>query len=155
MDKYRILIVDDEPDNLALLYRTLRGKYEIAKSTSPIAALDMMKNEYFHCILSDHKMPEMDGVEFLKRTYEISPNTMRLLVTAYTDAGILIDAINYAKIYRYIKKDTSFIESHTGLEDTLIEKEILAYCIKQHKKMDKLLFGKKAIRPDQVVPIGA
>lgn len=104
MDKYRILIVDDEPDNLALLYRTLRGKYEIAKSTSPIAALDMMKNEYFHCILSDHKMPEMDGVEFLKRTYEISPNTMRLLVTAYTDAGILIDAINYAKIYRYIKK---------------------------------------------------
>lgn len=104
MDKYRILIVDDEPDNLALLYRTLRGKYEIAKSTSPIAALDMMKSEYFHCILSDHKMPEMDGVEFLKRTYEISPNTMRLLVTAYTDAGILIDAINYAKIYRYIKK---------------------------------------------------
>lgn len=104
MDKYKILIVDDEPDNLALLYRTLRGKYEIAKSTSPLAALEMLKNESFQCILSDHKMPEMDGVEFLKRTCEISPDTMRLLVTAYTDAGILIDAINYAKIYRYIKK---------------------------------------------------
>ena len=49
-------------------------------------------------------MPEMDGVEFLKRSYDIAPDTMRLLVTAYTDAGILIDAINYAKIYRYIKK---------------------------------------------------
>lgn len=104
MDKYKILIVDDEPDNLALLYRTLRGKYNIAKSTSPLTALEMMKEEHFNCILSDHKMPEMDGVEFLKRSYEISPNTMRLLVTAYTDAGILIDAINYAKIYRYIKK---------------------------------------------------
>lgn len=104
MDKYKILIVDDEPDNLALLYRTLRGQYEIAKSTSPVMALEMLKNEHFHCILSDHKMPEMDGVEFLKRSYEISPDTMRLLVTAYTDAGILIDAINYAKIYRYIKK---------------------------------------------------
>ena len=104
MDKYRILIVDDEPDNLALLYRTLRGKYEIAKSTSPLEALEILKKDHFECILSDHKMPEMDGVEFLKRTYEISPNTMRLLVTAYTDAGILIDAINYAKIYRYIKK---------------------------------------------------
>lgn len=104
MDKYKILIVDDEPDNLALLYRTLRGKYDIAKSTSPLTALEMMKEEHFNCILSDHKMPEMDGVEFLKRSYEISPNTMRLLVTAYTDAGILIDAINYAKIYRYIKK---------------------------------------------------
>lgn len=104
MDKYKVLIVDDEPDNLALLYRTLRNKYDIAKSTSPLLALEMLKEEHFHCILSDHKMPEMDGVEFLKRSQEISPDTMRLLVTAYTDAGILIDAINYAKIYRYIKK---------------------------------------------------
>lgn len=46
-------------------------------------------------------------------------------------------------ITRYISKDKSFTESHTGLEDTLIEKDILAYCIKQHKKMDKLLFGNK------------
>ena len=104
MDKYKILIVDDEPDNLALLYRTLRGKYEIAKSTSPLQALEILKQEHFHCILSDHKMPEMDGVEFLKRSHDIAPDTMRLLVTAYTDAGILIDAINYAKIHRYIKK---------------------------------------------------
>lgn len=103
-DKYKVLIVDDEPDNLALLYRTLRGKYEIARSTSPLAALEMLKQEHFHCILSDHKMPEMDGVEFLRHCNEIAPDTMRLLVTAYSDAGILIDAINYAKIYRYIKK---------------------------------------------------
>ena len=46
-------------------------------------------------------------------------------------------------ITRYIAKDKSFTESHTGLEDTLIEKDILAYCIKQHKKMDKLLFRNK------------
>lgn len=45
-------------------------------------------------------------------------------------------------IYRYITRDNEFIENHTGLEDTLIEKEILAYCFKQHKKMDKLLFNK-------------
>ena len=104
IEKYKVLIVDDEPDNLALLYRTLRGRYEIEKSTSPLAALEMLKKNDFHCILSDHKMPEMDGVEFLKRCSEISPDSMRLLVTAYSDAGILIDAINYAKIYRYIKK---------------------------------------------------
>ena len=104
MDRYKILIVDDEPDNLALLYRTLRGNYDIAQSTSPLEALKMIEKEHFNCILSDHKMPEMDGVEFLKRSFELSPDTMRLLVTAYTDAGILIDAINYAKIYRYIKK---------------------------------------------------
>ncbi len=102
--KYRILIVDDEPDNLALLYRTLRGKYDITKATSGLEALEILRNESFNCILSDHKMPQMDGVEFLRRTYEICPNTTRLLVTAYSDVKILIDAINYAKIYRYIKK---------------------------------------------------
>ncbi len=107
MDKYKILIVDDEPDNLALLYRTLRNDYDIKKSTSPVQALEMLKQEHFHCILSDHKMPEMDGVEFLKRSYDISPETMRLMITAYTDASILIDAINYAKIYRYVKKPYS------------------------------------------------
>lgn len=102
--RYKILIVDDEPDNLALLYRTLRGKYEITKASSAIEALRILKDNEFNCILSDHKMPQMDGVEFLRRTYEVCPNTTRLLVTAYSDVKILIDAINYAKIYRYIKK---------------------------------------------------
>jgi len=102
--KYRILIVDDEPDNLALLYRTLRTKYEITKADNAIVALEMLKTQEFDCILSDHKMPLMDGVEFLKRVYDMQPKTMRLLVTAYSDVKILIDAINYAKIYRYIKK---------------------------------------------------
>ncbi len=104
MQKYRLLIVDDEEDNLALLYRTLRSKYEVVKAKSAIEALEILKTETFDCILSDHKMPIMDGVEFLKRVYDIQPNTMRLLVTAYSDVKILIDAINYAKIYRYIKK---------------------------------------------------
>ena len=104
MDMYKILLVDDEPDNLALLYRTLRGKYELMKTTSPIEALDILSKNHIDLVISDHKMPEMDGVEFLKRVYDNYPDTMRLLVTAYTDSVILIDAINYAKIYRYIKK---------------------------------------------------
>lgn len=104
MERYKILIVDDEPDNLALLYRTLRGQYDVTKASSPKEALEILENEDFQLILSDHKMPEMDGVEFLKETCKMLPSTMRLLVTAYSDAKILIDAINYAKIYRYIKK---------------------------------------------------
>ena len=108
MDKrYKILIVDDEEDNLALMYRTLRNKYDITKANSAIVALEILKKEQFDCILSDHKMPVMEGVEFLKRVYDMQPKTMRLLVTAYSDIKILIDAINYAKIYRYIKKPYS------------------------------------------------
>ena len=107
MPRYKILIVDDEEDNLALMYRTLRSKYDITKAHNAIEALEILKNEEFDCILSDHKMPLMDGVEFLKRVNDIQPKTMRLLVTAYSDVKILIDAINYAKIYRYIKKPYS------------------------------------------------
>lgn len=67
MDMYKILLVDDEPDNLALLYRTLRGKYEITKTTSPIEALKILDEQHIDLVISDHKMPEMDGVEFLDR----------------------------------------------------------------------------------------
>lgn len=104
MDKYNILLVDDEADNLALLYRTLRGTYNLEKTTSPLEALEILKERDFELVISDHKMPEMDGVEFLKRVQLMKPQVMRILLTAYSDANILIDAINYAKIYRYVKK---------------------------------------------------
>ena len=102
--KYNILLVDDEEDNLALLYRTLRGAYNLEKTTSPLHALEILKEKHFELVISDHKMPEMDGVEFLKHVQVHYPSTMRILLTAYSDANILIDAINYAKIYRYVKK---------------------------------------------------
>lgn len=103
-NKYKILLVDDEENNLMLLYRTLRGKYDIVKTTSPVDAIELMKTQSFHLVLSDHKMPEMDGVDFLKYVYKNYPETVRILVTAYSDIAILIGAINDAKIYRYIKK---------------------------------------------------
>jgi putative two-component system response regulator len=102
--KFKVLLVDDEEDNLNLLYRTLRHDFDIIKTDSPIKALKLLDENFVDIIISDHKMPEMDGIEFLKRSCEIRPNAIRLLVTAYSDSHILINAINDAKIYRYIKK---------------------------------------------------
>lgn len=103
-DKYRVLLVDDEEDNLALLYRTLRQDFYILKTTSPLEGLKILEENPVDLIISDHKMDEMDGVEFLKKSYDKYPECVRLLVTAYSDSSILINAINYGKIYRYIKK---------------------------------------------------
>lgn len=103
-DKDKLLIVDDEIDNLQLMYRTLRRDFDVVKAQGPFEAFDILKNEKFCCVLSDHKMPDMDGVEFLKRVKDSNPNTVCMLVTAYSDVEILMNAINYAKIYKYIKK---------------------------------------------------
>lgn len=102
--RYKILVVDDEEDNLQLLYRTLRRNYDVTKAAGPLEALDILAEKSFNCILSDHKMPDMDGVEFLKRAKDLHPDTICILVTAYSDVDILMNAINYAKIYKYIKK---------------------------------------------------
>ncbi len=119
MSKYKILLVDDEENNLMLLYRTLRGKYDIVKTTSPLDAIELMKTQQFHLILSDHKMPEMDGVELLKHVYDNYPDTVRILVTAYSDISILIGSINLAKIYRYIKKPFNPTELELVVESGL------------------------------------
>ena len=102
----KILLVDDEENNLSFMVRSLRGEpYELTTSLNAIEALEMIKNNNnFDVILSDHKMPNMNGIDFLEKAGEYSPESIKIMVTAYSDADILIDSINKAKVYRYIKK---------------------------------------------------
>ena len=104
-NKRKILLVDDEENNLAFMVRSLHGEgYEITKYANAIEALESIKKTKYDVILTDHKMPNMDGIEFLEKVGEIQPNSIKILVTAYSDADILIDSINKAKVFRYIKK---------------------------------------------------
>lgn len=102
--KYSVLVVDDEIDNLQLFLRTLRKNYNVLMANSSHEGFEVLKTNKIDLILSDHKMPGMDGLEFLKKVGELYPETIRILVTAYTDASTLINAINSVKIHRYIKK---------------------------------------------------
>ena len=104
-EKRKLLLVDDEENNLSFMVRCLHGEpYDIQTCLNAIDALELAKKTKFDIILSDHKMPNMDGVDFLEKVNEILPDTIKVLVTAYSDADILIDSINRAKIFRYIKK---------------------------------------------------
>ncbi len=104
-EKLKMLIVDDESDNLDLLYRTFRLDFQVLRSESAISALALLeKHGEVAIIISDQRMPEMLGTEFLSITAERFPDTIRIVLTAYTDVKDLVDAINSGKVFKYITK---------------------------------------------------
>jgi len=100
----RILIVDDEKDNLQALMRLLRGQFEVVTTVSPFEALKLVQQGAFSVVISDQRMPEMKGVELLEKIKHASPLTTRVLLTGYTEIESVIDAINRGNVYRYIAK---------------------------------------------------
>jgi CheY-like chemotaxis protein len=103
--KPKLLVVDDEQDNLDLLYRTFRREFTVFRADSGIRALEILEHEgEMAAIISDQRMPEMNGTEFLSRTVSDFPDTMRIVLTGYTDITDLIDAINSGQVHKYITK---------------------------------------------------
>ena len=103
--KPKMLVVDDEPDNLDLLYRTFRRDFQVLKAESGIHALDVLAKEgEVAVIISDQRMPEMKGTEFLSKTVPQFPDTVRIILTGFTDIEDLVDAINSGQVYKYITK---------------------------------------------------
>lgn len=101
---YNILVVDDEVSNLKLLKRTFRKDYNVFMAAGGEEGLEILRNNKIDLIITDQRMPGMSGVDFLEKTIEEYPDTIRLIITGYTDADALIKAINTGRVYRYIKK---------------------------------------------------
>lgn len=103
--KPKMLVVDDEPDNLDLLYRTFRRDFNVLRAESGVVALDVLAAEgEVAVIISDQRMPEMKGTEFLSKTVPQFPDTMRIILTGFTDVEDLVEAINSGQVYKYITK---------------------------------------------------
>jgi CheY-like chemotaxis protein len=103
--KAKMLVVDDEPDNLDLLYRTFRRDFQVLKAESGVRALELLAQEgEVAVIISDQRMPEMKGTEFLSRTVPEFPDTVRIILTGFTDVEDLVEAINSGQVYKYITK---------------------------------------------------
>lgn len=110
-DTLKLMVVDDEPDNLDLLYRTFRREFEVYKAESAVMALDLLaKHGEMAVIISDQRMPQMNGTEFLSRTVADFPDTIRIVLTGYTDVEDLVEAINSGKVFKYITKPWDAVE---------------------------------------------
>lgn len=100
-----LLLVDDEPGILSSLRRLLRpAGYKIHTAESGMAGLEILEHEPVDLVISDMRMPEMDGAKFLEQVRNRWPAVTRILLTGYADMNSTIDAINRGEIYRYISK---------------------------------------------------
>jgi two-component system probable response regulator PhcQ len=105
MTKAKILIVDDEENILNALKRVFRKEpYEILTAASGDEGLKILDAHQVDLIISDLKMPNMDGIEFLERAKDKNPLPLRIMLTGHADLKSVIDAIHQGEVYRFLLK---------------------------------------------------
>ena len=103
--KPKVLLVDDEESILNSLRRLLRGQpYDVLLATGGAQALEIMALQPIDLVMSDARMPNMDGATFLAHVHQLYPHTTRIMLTGYADPAAIIKAINEGQIHRYISK---------------------------------------------------
>lgn len=100
----RILFVDDEERILRSLALQFRREYQVLTESDPRRALERLKTENVHIIVSDQRMPQMSGAELLAQAQQIAPDTLRILLTGYSDLDAAVEALNSGGIFRYLTK---------------------------------------------------
>lgn len=100
----RILFVDDEERILRSLALQFRREYQVLTESDPRRALERLRSEKVHIIVSDQRMPQMSGAELLAQARQIAPDTLRILLTGYSDLDAAVEALNSGGIFRYLTK---------------------------------------------------
>ncbi|MEI8325566.1 MAG: response regulator [Betaproteobacteria bacterium] len=128
-----ILLVDDEPGILSAIRRLLRPSgYKVLTAEGAGTGLALLETEPVDLVISDMRMPEMDGAQFLERVRQRWPQSMRLLLTGYADVGSTIHAINRGEIYRYIAKPWDDNELLLTIRGALEQQRLLAENTRLH-----------------------
>ena len=106
MDKkdYAILFVDDEEHNLTSFNATFRREYKIFTALSGTDGIEIVKNNDIHLIITDQRMPEMTGIQFLEKIVPEYPDIIRMILTGFSDVEAIISAINTGRAFRYVTK---------------------------------------------------
>lgn len=120
-----LLLVDDEPNILSALQRLLRRDgYTILHTDIPEKALELLVQHPVDVILSDQRMPSMSGVEFLRRAKETRPESVRIVLSGYTDLQFITDAINEGAIYKFLTKPWDDDQLREQIREAFRSKEI-------------------------------
>ena len=138
--KHTLMFIDDETDNLDALERVFRKKYNVIKCSSGPEALKILKEQDdISVIISDQRMPEMTGVEFLEKSMKTHPNCIRILLTGYTDLDSVIAAINSGQVYRYITKPWDTRDLQITVDQAVEKFELESELAVKNQKLEKAL----------------
>ena len=146
-DKIKIIYVDDEENNLVSFKATFRTKYDVLTAISAADAIKLLKNNVdVAIIITDQRMPNMTGVEFLHSIIDEYPLPMRILLTGYTDSNALIEAVNLGKIHHYLSKpwneeelDKCIQESYAQYKKRINEIDLNDRLIRTNDQLEFLL----------------
>ncbi len=140
--KINILYVDDEVNNLVSFKATFRIKYNVFTAESGEEAVTILDENDINLIITDQRMPNMTGVEFLESILDVHPDPIRVLLTGYADMNAVIDAVNKGKIFHYLSKPWNEEEL-----DMTIQR---AYDVYQKRITEKELNDKLSISNEQL-----
>ncbi len=115
---FNILYVDDEEQNLISFKAVFRRDFNIYTAISGEEALNLLKEEDIHLIITDQRMPGMTGVEFLEKIIPEYPDIIRIVLTGYSDIDAIISSINTGQIFRYISKPWDETELRIAIENS-------------------------------------
>ncbi|SNT30429.1 Response regulator receiver domain-containing protein [Ekhidna lutea] len=114
--KFSLLYVDDEATNLRVFKANFRKFFNVYTSTNPIEAIDILNQEEIQVIVTDQRMPEMTGTQFLEKILPDHPDVIKIILTGFTDIEAIKDGINRCGIFKYITKPWNFDEMKGVLE---------------------------------------
>ena len=144
-DKPLVMLVDDEVENINVLSQLLESNFQIITGLNGAEALNMIDNmidpKQIQLIISDQRMPKVTGVEFLEKIVDRMPDTIRIILTGYSDTQVIIDAINKAKLYKFMTKPFDPMELsltvQRGIEAYKMRKELVEYSTNLEKIVEK------------------
>jgi len=137
-----ILYVDDEENNLISFKAVFRIKYNVLTAISGEEAIKILKTKPVNLIITDQRMPQMTGVEFLESILDEFPDPIRILLTGYADMNAVVDAVNKGKIFHYLTKPWNEEELDIAINR--------AYDVYKQKMDEKELTGKLSLNNEQL-----
>jgi two-component system, NtrC family, sensor kinase len=151
---YRLLVVDDEPLALNLIERAFAAEadMDVRVATSPVRGLEIADRQELDLIITDQRMPEMDGLAFLARARERRPRAHRILLTAYPELEVALRAINEGLVYRFVLKPWDLDDMRVSVRRAVEAKRLAD----EHESMAAKLSAQfdELVRAERLATIG-